>query len=60
MQAMLKQALEVPGTLDRLSNLPRSMAFDSTCTGTASFEHAANSVCDAIDAHLDQPDPIEA
>lgn len=47
---MLHKALKIDGTLKRLRQLPRSMCFDSTCTGTGSFELAALAVGDALNS----------
>ena len=50
-QAMMERAVLIPGTLDRLHNIPAEWLSASTCTGCGTFEIALRSVANAVSEH---------
>ena len=48
LKAMAKRASVIPGTLQRLGNLPQDWGLITTCTGSGTFEIALSCVADAL------------
>eukprot|EP00434_Breviolum_minutum_P030986 symbB.v1.2.027404.t1/scaffold2808.1/size69842/6 len=50
-QAMMDRAMHIPGTSDRIENIPSEWLSASTCTGCGTFEIALRSVANAVSEH---------
>ena len=50
-QAMMERAMQIPGTSDRIENIPSEWLSASTCTGCGTFEIALRSVANAVSEH---------
>lgn len=50
-EAMMDRAMHIPGTSDRIENIPSEWLSASTCTGCGTFEIALRSVANAVSEH---------
>lgn len=60
LQAMVTKALNMPGALERLQNVPKQWNIASTCSGTGNFELAMEAVAKAVNQLSSVPEPFEA